>query len=55
MYLIFFIQDNTEDLRAVSLLYAGPPGNCENVVILTGVVIIREPLLCETESNRLKE
>lgn len=44
-YLILFIQDKTEDLQAVSLLYAGPPSNHEGVVILSAVAVVRETLL----------
>lgn len=52
MYLILFIQDNTEDLCSVSLLDAGLPRNCEDVVILAGVAVIREALLCERETYK---
>lgn len=50
-YLILFIQDNTEDLCAVSLLDAGPPRNREHVMVLGGVAVFRKGLLCERETN----
>lgn len=55
-YLILIVQDNTEDLCAVPLLDAGPPSNREDVMILGGVAVIREGLLCERETIKaLKE
>lgn len=54
MYLILFIQDNTEDLCTVSLLNAGPPSNREDVMVLSGVAVIRERLLCKRQMKGFK-
>lgn len=44
-YLVLLIQDNAEDLGAVSLLDAGPSRDGEYVMVLWGVAVIREGLL----------
>jgi len=52
--LILFIQDNTEDLHTVSLLDAGPSRYREYVVVLGGVAVVREGLLCEEGRDGIK-
>lgn len=51
-YPILFIQHNTEDLRAVSLLDTSLPSNREDVVILGGVAVVWKSLLHEKETNK---
>lgn len=52
-YLILFIQYDTKDLCTVSFLDAGPPSDCENIIILRLVGVNRQSLLCEERRGKL--